>query len=140
MKKDFIYWLKWIAVFPGAIIAGLLATFPLHWVLYATLANGETISGVNINPIEYFLYPFVIAIIYILAGYKIAPDNKFRAASVLFGVYVLFWIVASIIALSSNSIFGLNLQFSGRTILSLIGAIIGLFIVKKIHNKTLANQ
>ncbi len=50
------YWLRWIAVFPGALLAGLLATFPLHWILYFTLANGGTISGVNIEPIEYALY------------------------------------------------------------------------------------
>jgi ABC-type sugar transport system permease subunit len=31
--------LLWIAVIPGAIIAGILILFPVHWVLYQTLTN-----------------------------------------------------------------------------------------------------
>src|SRR3989338_6586051 len=135
MNNKLKYWFRWISVFPGAIIAGILATFPLHWVLYFTLAHGESISGVNIDPIEYFLYPFVIAIVYILAGYKIAPNYKFRTAIVLFVAYVLFWTTASIISLSNTNFFGYDLQFSGRTILSLVGAITGLYITKRLNNK-----
>jgi len=129
------YWFRWIAVFPGSLIAGLLATFPLHWILYFTLANGETISGVDIKPIEYLLYPFVVAIIYILAGYQIAPESKFKTAIALFGIYFFIWLAISAIALFNGSILGTDLQFSGRTILSLIGAAIGLCITKILNKK-----
>ncbi len=125
------YWLRWIAVFPGAIIAGLLATFLLHWILYFSLANGEIISGVDINPIEYLLYPFVIAVIFIVAGYKIAPKHKFKTAIVLFVIYLIIWLTFSIISMFKGNIYGIDMKFSLRTILSLIGSIIGLFIAKK---------
>lgn len=129
------YWLRWIAVFPGALLAGLLATFPLHWILYFTLANGETISGVNIEPIEYVLYPFVVAIAFIFAGYKIAPKYKFKTAIVLFGFYLVVWLAVSFISLFKGSVHGVDMQFSGRTVLSLVGAIIGLYIAKKANEE-----
>jgi len=125
------YWLRWIAVFPGALITGLLATFLLHWILYFTLVHGKIISGVDIKPIEYMLYPFVIAIAFIFAGYKIAPKYKFKTAIVLFGIYFIIWSAVSIISLFKESIYGIDMQFSGRTMLSLVGAIIGLYIAKK---------
>ncbi|MCK5084495.1 MAG: hypothetical protein KAQ64_02480 [Candidatus Pacebacteria bacterium] len=135
------YWLRWISVFPGAIIASLLATFFLHWILYFTLVNGGTISGVNIKPIEYMLYPFVIAITFIFAGYKIAPKYKFKTAIVLFGIYLIVWSTVSVISLFKGSIYGIDMQFSGRTILSLLGAIIGLYTVKKVNEeKTITNS
>jgi hypothetical protein len=86
------YWLRWVGVLPGALLAGLLATFPLHWTLYFTLAHGETISGVNITPIERAMYPFVIALCYIVAGFKIAPKHKFKTSVILAVLYALFFI------------------------------------------------
>ena len=43
MKKDFTYWLRWVAILPGALIAGILSTFPLHWLLYIAFAHNGTI-------------------------------------------------------------------------------------------------
>jgi hypothetical protein len=122
MDKDFKYWLRWIAVLPGALIAGFLATFLLHWVLYFTLAHGETVSGVNIKPIEYNLSPFVIAITFILVGFEIAPVNKFKTSVALtiiwllsfFGIFIFFT--------------ALKPQFQIRSALSLLGAFLGLYI------------
>ena len=121
MKQSTKNLLRWIAVLPGAIIGGFLATFPLHWVLYFTLANGETISGVNISPIEYALYPFVIAVTFVLIGYKIAPNHKFKTSIVL----ACLWIA---------SLIGLFLfmrgqaQFEIRTAGSLFGPLLGVAV------------
>ena len=52
MRRDIKYWVRWIAVFPGAIIAGILMTFPIHWILYFTLAKSQFITGVNIAYFE----------------------------------------------------------------------------------------
>ena len=125
------YWLRWIAVFPGALLSGLLATFPLHWILYFNFANGDIISGVNIEPIEYVLYPFVFAFAFILGGYEIAPKYKFKTAIILFGFYLGVWSILNFIALFEGSIYEVNIRFSGRTILALAGAIIGLYAAKK---------
>jgi len=129
------YWLRWIAVFPGALLTGLLATFPLHWILYFTLANGEAISGVDIKPIEYVLYPFVVAITFIFAGYKIAPKYKYKTAIILFGFYLVVWLTISFISLFKGGVYGMDIQFSSRTVLSLVGAIIGLYIAKRANKE-----
>jgi hypothetical protein len=119
MKKDFIYWLRWIAVLPGALIFGFLTTFLLHWILYFTLAKGETISGVNILPIEYTITPFVIAIAFILVGFEIAPEYKFQTSMILTILYV-------------SSFVGIIIFLSGhlevRGILGLLGSFLGLYI------------
>lgn len=122
MNKDYKYWLRWVAVLPGALIAGFLATFPLHWVLYFTLAHGETVSGVNIKPIEYNLSPFVIAITFILVGFEIAPVNKFKTSVVFTAIWLLSFF-GVFIFLSA-----LKPQFELRSALSLLGAFLGLYI------------
>jgi len=130
--------LRWIAVLPGAIFGGFLATFPLHWVLYFTLANGETISGVDIGPIEYTLYPFVIAITFVLVGSRIAPNHKFKTAIVLTCLWIASFIALFLFIPDSQ------VQFGIRGIGSLVGPLLGLAInylsekkkiVQKIENK-----
>jgi len=125
------YWLRWLAVLPGAIIAGILATFPLHWMLYLTLVKGEVISGVNIEPIEYLLYPFIISVTFIYSGYNIAPKYKFKTAIILFILYSITWLTVVTFSFFKGSIGGVNLDFSLRTVLALLGSFIGLFFSKK---------
>lgn len=134
---DIKYWLRWIAVFPGAIMAGLLATFPLHWILYLAFAQDGTIFGIiELSPganifTEQLLSPFIIAVTFIFVGYKIAPKYKFKAAVVLFGVYSIAWLALIAVALSGSSFYGITMHFSGRMVLALLGAIIGLYEVKR---------
>ena len=122
MKKDFTYWFRWVAVLPGALIFGFLATFPLHWLLYFTLARGETISGVNIRPIESMLTPFIFAIVFILVGVEIAPKYKFKTVIILTILYVSF-VIGIIIFMSGY------LKTNG--ILGLLGSFLGLYITWK---------
>ncbi len=122
MNKDFKYGLRWVAVVPGALIAGFLATFPLHWLLYFTLAHGGIVSGVNIKPIEYNLDPFVSAITFILVGFEITPVNKFKTSVVLATTWLLSFF-GVFIFLSA-----LKPQFELRGALSLLGAFLGLYI------------
>jgi hypothetical protein len=39
--------LRWIAVLPGAILAGLAATFPLHWILVSVRGLCESRESVS---------------------------------------------------------------------------------------------
>jgi len=123
IKRNYTYWLRWITVLPGALIFSLLVLFPLHWILYFTLVDGGAISGVNIGPIEYALSPFVSAIVFILAGFKIAPKYKFQASIVL----TVLWI-AIFIGFFFMSISILQLQFQVRSVGSLLGSFLGLYI------------
>ncbi len=136
MNAKIKYWLRWIAVLPGAIIIGFLSTFPVHWILYLAFARDGTLlgfielpPGINI-PIENFIYPSIVAFTFVFAGYKIAPKYKFKTAIVLFGIYIITWSIVSFVALSNGSIHNLDIQFLGRTILAIVGASIGLFTAR----------
>jgi hypothetical protein len=122
MKKDFKYWFRWIAVFPGALITGILMTFPLHWILYFTLASGQVISGVNIAPIEHALVPFVIAITFVLVGFNIAPEYKFRT-SLFFTILYVIGIIGLMIYMSQYQSY-----LEPRGYLGIFGAFLGLYI------------
>src|SRR6266852_5878703 len=70
--------LRWLAVLPGAVIAGLLVTFPLHWILFQTLGN--------VAELQRIVAPLAIGVCFIWAGSRIAPTHTFETAAVLFGV------------------------------------------------------
>lgn len=125
------YWLNWVAVLPGAILAAFIVALFLHLVLYFTLANGEITSGVNIEPIERMFYPFIMAVAFIFYGYKIAPKYKFRTAITLFVIYLIGWSLGSYIAIAKGTIGDTSFKFTGATVLSLVGALLGLYTTKR---------
>lgn len=140
MSSKFKYWLRWILVIPVGLISGLLATFPLHWILLILFSNQqeadlgslkffiEIFGGrVDATYLEYILYPAVIAYFFIYIGYKIAPKHKFKTALLLFGIYVGALLITNLFVLTGS------LQgyfFSWRTALALLGAGLGLLTVK----------
>ena len=134
MEQSTKNFLRWIALLPGAIIGGFLATFPLHWILYFTLAHGETISGVNTNPIEYTLSPFVIAVTFIIVGFEIAPSHKFKIAIVLSSLWIVSFITLFLFMSAQP-------QFGIRGAGSLAGALLGVFIAwkKSEHDPSVSN-
>lgn len=135
MKKDFICWLRWVAVLPGALIAGLLSTFPLHWILYFLFNEKETDlgsvkffiqlfgRGISYKDIEYTLSPFVIAITFILVGFEIAPKYKFKTSIILTILYVSSFLVLVFIIAPRH-----QYQLEARGILALLGSLLGLYI------------
>jgi hypothetical protein len=145
IKSDFIYWLRWFFVFPGAILIGFLSTFPLHWILvflYFHFVRGNINSIISdmrniVGPIESFLYPSVAAFFYIYGGYKIAPKNKFKTVIVLFVLYLIIWLIGTIVALFKININGIIYQFSFRQVFTLLGAILGLYVTKKLNSKAI---
>ena len=137
MKENVIYWSRWFLVLPGTIVAGIMATFPLHWLLYFAYASGQEVElgsvrffielffrNASAESIEYTLTPFVIAAAFVFAGYKLAPKYKFKTAIALFVVYVIVWTVIHIYAFSHGQ------DFSIRILLALLGAVLGLGIAK----------
>ena len=114
----------WISVLPSALIGGFLMTFPLHWILYGTLVSGSVISGVDIEPIERFLSPFVIAVAFVLIGAYIAPNHKFKTAVVLTVLYIASFF--SLFVFMSEMV-----TFELRGAGALIGVFLGLFIAWK---------
>ena len=130
MKKDFICWLRWVAVLPGALIASLLSTFLLHWLLYSIFTQNDPfieLPSETINFIEYALYPFLVAIVFVLVGSAIAPMYKFRTAITLAILYTVFAIGAFFFVVKSGG----NLSFGVRIAGPVIGLLVGLYIIRR---------
>jgi len=141
MNNKIIYWLRWIAVLPGAILAGFLIIFPLHWLLYIAFAHNGTLLGLIELPqrsdiwIEQLISPFVMAITFISTGHYIAPKYKYKSAIALFTIYAILWLGGVIISSSKESFYGFDMQFSGKTVLAIVGAILGLYIARQSDEK-----
>jgi hypothetical protein len=128
--------IRGVALVPGAIIASYLVTFPLHWILYFKFANNGTLLGFIELPsrsdisIEHTIYPFIMAITFILVGKEIAPRHKFKTAVILSSMYIITWLICSIIVS----------EISLRSILAVVGAVIGLYISKKQSSNKVTNK
>lgn len=80
--------LRWLAVLPGAVVAALVALFPLHFVLYQTLTGSGIVEPYPQSP-ERLLGPLVSALVFVWAGSRIAPSRKVETATVLLGILLL---------------------------------------------------
>ena len=125
-KDKLTEWLRWLAVLPGALLASFLVTFPLHWLLYLKFANGGTLFGIVALPpgasetIERAIYPFVIAITFIITGYKIAPNHKFRASVALGVLYAVTFGAVAIIQPYQR-------QLEARSLVAFVGMLLGVY-------------
>ncbi|MGH2427236.1 MAG: hypothetical protein ACRDF1_13265 [bacterium] len=100
------YWLRWLAVLPGAILAGILVLFPLHWALYLTLI-------IFVRPYpdrpERVLTPLVIGPVFIWAGSRIAPQYRVETAVGLFGLCMALLVDVVYLTLSDGTFMGRRL-------------------------------
>ena len=126
------YWLRWLAVLPGALLAGILATFPLHWVLYQTLSN--FVEPYPPLP-ERVLTPLVIGAVFIWAGSRIAPEYRIETAVGLFGFWMFLLGGFVFLTLSGGAWMGQRLYslYGGglAPVMALVGGLIGLYIVRR---------
>jgi hypothetical protein len=90
MKNMFL----WLAVVPGALIAGFLSTFPIHVAVMLfkflpdsgesilTNKNGESIlHNMHVEDLERMGYALFVPAVIILAGARIAPKLRFPVAT-----------------------------------------------------------
>src|SRR5450432_1992624 len=83
MNHDLKYWLRWIAVLPGALLAAALITFLLHYILYFTLRNYADPYPPSPERIQ---APLPICTCIIIAGNRIALDKKNLTTMILFSL------------------------------------------------------
>ncbi|MCD6250584.1 MAG: hypothetical protein J7J98_09670 [candidate division Zixibacteria bacterium] len=126
-------WLRWIAVLPAALLATILSAFPLHFVLYQTLTGSGIVDPYPETP-ERVLLPLVASMAFIWVGANVAPSHKLKVATSLLVPWLLLLVSAVVMALNSSNLWGM--QFSSEeiglpTVLSIFGAIAGLYIVRK---------
>ena len=133
--------MRWIAVLPGAFLAMLLSSFPLHLVLYQTLTGSGIVEPYPEAP-ERILSPLAATLAFIWAGSRIAPSRKMETAVVLFGTMLLASGAFIGIFASGGHYLGqsLSLRFGGLPIVAgIAGAFIGLYIAYN-ENKAVKNM
>jgi hypothetical protein len=129
--RDTKYWLRCLAVLPGSLLAGVIALFPLHLVLYVTLSN--FIEPYPALP-ERLLTSLVFALVIVWLGSRIAPERKFETSIILFGLLV-FLVGGSVFLIASHgTLLGQQFYFNDGAItpiMSIGGALVGLYIVRR---------
>ena len=128
INKDTKYWLRWIIVLPVSLLTSIAATFPLHWVLLITLSN-------FVDPYpqlpERILTPFVIAAVFIWAGFRIAPEYKLQTSFALFGLWMFLLGGVVFLTFSGADWMGRRLYFQSAPIspiMAIAGALTGIYI------------
>jgi hypothetical protein len=129
--SSFKFWLRWLAVVPGALLGGIALTFPLHWVLYNTLTN-------FIDPYpelpERVLSPLAIAAGIVWLGARIAPARKVETALVLFGLWMVFLGGTVAYTLFVGNIGGRRVFFHGGGLapaMAFVGGVIGFLVARQ---------
>ena len=74
-------WVRWLAVVPGALLATLLADFPLHWLVLILHTMGSvdsalSLGGFDPREMERFGNAIVNPVAFIYAAARIAPERR----------------------------------------------------------------
>lgn len=120
--------LRWIAVLPCAILAGFLATFILHFILYTTI--GRIFTPYPEFP-ERALMPFIVVMTFIWTGFHVAPTQKLIIAIVLFSACILLSGGFIILTFTGGKWFGKVLYFEAggmAPFLAIAGSFVGLYL------------
>ncbi len=136
--------LRWICVIPGGLVFSLLASFPLHWILYGTLVKGSMVQMPleDMHSIERFLYPILASIVFVYAGSKIAPKKQFPLSIILFILSIVSR-VAAIAYVASVPEIEMDTSFYGLSRLglsALAGGIGVLLIYIEVNQEEIAQQ
>lgn len=125
--------IRWLAVLPGAILGGVLSTVPLHFVLYQTLTGSGLVEPYPDSP-ERLLGPFILALIFVWAGSRIAPSRKVETAIFLLGALLLIFGASFALSVTGARVGSsqLYLQFGGAALaLGIVGAFTGVYLVHR---------
>lgn len=123
-------WLRWLAIVPGALLTGLLLTFPLRLVLYNTLE--KFIDPYPELP-ERILTPLVIAAGFVWSGARVAPTRKVETAVVLFGLWMVLLGGTLALTFFAVDVRGQQLFLQGGGLapaMAFVGGVIGLLIAR----------
>lgn len=134
--------MRWIAVFPAGLVAAVLVTFPIHWLIVMIAAFGETpFLGLlsSAETAEHLAIAFTTPFFIIYAGTLTAPTHKsetgialaITTALILGGIYVL--------AFTGGPQFSgwSSLYFGATPVLNLAGITTALYQIRRryrLHN------
>lgn len=133
MNRGFTYWLRWLAVLPASVVAGLLATIPLHFILYQTLTGSGIVEPYPELP-ERLLTPFAVCLGFVWSGARVAPECKFETAIALFGMAMVVLGGFVFLTLFGERWMGSRLYLRGYglgPLLAIVGAVIALYLSRR---------
>lgn len=93
IKKDWIYWLRWIILFPVAFIIGFITLFFLYWLIYLVFVDGNICSEASIQSFIDTFSPAIMTIIMVSIGYLIAPEHKLKTCIILALLLIIAFII-----------------------------------------------
>jgi len=142
LKKGIKYWLRWIGILPISLLAGILSTFPLHWILRDVLSNSyDPIITPYPELPERILTPFVMALTFVLTSFWIAPEHKFKT-SVLFAITFILGDISAFFLIRHGIILShTQVTFPAGIVpilFGISGAIVGIIYVRK--KETIDNE
>ena len=129
MNRETKYWLRWIAVVPGALLAAIIVSLIIRTVLYYTL-----FALISAKPrlIEIMLQPFLIGVGFIYFGSLIAPERNNKTLIILFVLCISVYSVFGFLTLYHSERMGYWLQirdFVPILVSAILGACIGVSLV-----------
>ena len=130
MNKGITYWLRWLALLPGAFLAGSISNLVIAGLLNSIWPNAQ-LSNNGQMVVQSLLY-FVWSFVYILAAYYIAPTNKPKAVYVLFALEVVLQIFSAIITLPDNERVSLAPSSTriAEAIIAIAGGLVAIYYLK----------
>lgn len=129
------FWLRWLAVLPGGILAAVLVSFPVHWaVLLITSGSNEDeslgLSDLPPETLERLAVAFFVPLTLVTVGAKVAPTYKLYSAALLALLYAMGLGAALTYAGTSGNYEGsLWLEFAGVGLLGFVGVASAVYYV-----------
>lgn len=125
-----IYYIRWLAVIPGAVVCAMLVTFPIHWLI-VIVADSEIISAFPADTFEYLAYAFFTPFNLIVSGSYIAPAYKLQTGRTLSVILALMY--TYVIFFSDANFLLSGMYFTASVVLCITGILTGLHIVRRYH-------
>ncbi len=131
--------IRWLLALPIAVLAAVLMTFPLHWILYMTLSGGPApfITPYPALP-EKLLQPFCSALVFVYTCAFVAPRYRVRVAKIAIILWCVVAFLSVILVLNQIDFYGeLKIDYWGiPIILGVIGAFVGFGEFKRRFGET----
>jgi hypothetical protein len=118
---------------PGALLAMIFSSFPLHFLLYQTLTGSGIVEPYPELP-ERLLTPLVGAFAFQWAGVRIAPSRKRKTSIILLTMWMIFLLFAVLFVIRNPTIGNISLDFQYGMlgpVSAFVGAIMGFFVNKR---------
>ena len=130
-------WLRWALAVPAGVVAGLLVTFPIHWVvIIGTSGSSEDDGGPGMwdlppETLERSAYALFVPMTIIFVASQVAPAHRVYLAGILAVAWSLLLGVSLTIAAQSGNYADMSdwIEFAAVVILGVGGSLAGLFNV-----------